>query len=353
MNISEREEKLRQIISGFFHFKFNDQMFKYFEPTCSFFSEISYYTKDIESQLKLNGFLSSEDEKKILIEKGLWSEAKQKELETCEKDLSKLKQEKIKYKYQSKHLKVIEATIKALEDKIEEMSSVRNSMYPNTIEYQRAYRINILILSEAVRNRRGEKIWSSVEELENNVEIKDIDKMLRLVNSFAKIDQKTLRDIARNEPWRTIWKTSCKTGTPLFNKPTSDLTKNQYELCYWSNVYDSVYESSDYPGQDVIEDDEKLDEWFVRQSEKYSSNKSKGVSGLNPKIANASEIFLPVDTPEDAQKVYEEMNSLDGRRIISKRNSAIEKAGNLTDDQLPDVKTNLLIEQNKQLMSKK
>ncbi len=353
MNLSEREEKLRQIISGFFHFKFNDKLFKYYEPTSSFFSEVSFYTRDIESQLKLNGFLSAEEEKKILIEKGLWSEAKQKELDTCEKDLSKLKQEKIKYKYQSKHLKVIESTIKALEDKMEELSSVRNSMYPNTIEYQKGYRINIIILSESIRDRNGQKIWSSVEELENEVEIKEIDKMLRTVNSFAKIDQKTLREIARNEPWRTIWKTSCKTGTPLFNKPASDMTKNQYELCYWSNVYDSVYESSDYPGQDVIDDDDKLDEWFMRQSEKYSSSKSNKGASLNPKIANASEIFLPVDTPEDAQKVYEEMNSAEGKRVISSRNKAVEKHGNLTDDQLPDVKTTIQVELNKQLMSKK
>lgn len=341
-------------MSGFFHFKYAGKIYKYIEPVNSFYSEITFYLKDIDSELKRSGFLTSDDEKKILIDRGLWSLEKENELDTCKTDIEKLRSEKHKYKFQSKHLKVIETTIAALDAKIKEFDEVRSSMYSNTIEYQRLYRTNILLLSQCVRNTDGGKIWDSVEELERSFGVGEIDVMLRSVGSFNKISMKDIRDIARNEPWRTIWKTSSKTGSPLFSKPLCDMTKNQYELCYWSNVYDSVYESPDYPGQSVIEDDDALDEWFIEQSEKHSGGRKK-TSGnkLNPKIANASEVFIKVDTPEDAQKVYEEMNDASAKRTIQQRSSVIEKHGVVGQDQLPDINEGLQMAINSMGLKKK
>ena len=341
-------------MSGFFHFKYSGRYYKYLEPINTFYSEIELYLKDVENELKRSGFLSSEDEKRILVERGLWSESKEKELEQCKIDIEKLRSEKHKYKFQSKHLKVIESTMVALETKIKELDDVRGSMYSNTIEYQKLYRTNILLLSQCVRNTDGSRVWSSVEELESAMGISDIDMMLRSVGGLNKISMKDIRDIARNEPWRTIWKTSSKTGSPLFSKPLCDMTKYQYELCYWSNVYDSVYESPDYPGQSVVEDDDALDEWFIEQAEKHGGKSKKTTqTKMNSKIANASEVFIKVDTPEDAQKVYEEMNSDSAKRIIQKRSSVIEKQGHVSEDQLPDVNEGLQIAINNMGLKKK
>jgi hypothetical protein len=338
----DREEKLRQIVSGFFHFKYNGKIYKYIEPVNSFYSEISFHVRDLDSELKRSGFLTEEDEKRILIERGLWSEEKEKELDQCKIDIDKLRTEKPRYKFQSKHLKVIESTIDTLDNKIKELEEVRGSMYSNTIEYQRLYRINVLLLSQSVRNLDGSKVWSSIEDLEKDFGISESDLMLRAIGGFNRFSTKDIRDIAKNEPWRTIWRTSTKTGTPLFSKPLSEMTKSQYELCYWSNVYDSVYESPDYPGQDVVEDDEALDEWFIEQNKKYNNGGSKKTNKpTNSKIANASEVFVKVDTPEDAQKVYEEMNNDSAKRIIQRRSKIIEEKGHVAEDQLPDVNEGL------------
>jgi len=86
----------------------------------------------------------------------------------------------------------------------------------------------------------------------------------------------------------------------------------------------------------------------MEQSNKHNSNKKKpALISKNKKIANASEVFVKVDTPEDAQKVYDEMNNQSGKSIIAKRTNAIDKAGNLSDDQLPDINEGLRIEANK------
>lgn len=350
----DREEKLRQIISGFFHFKYNGKLYRYIEPSNSFYSEISFYVTDLDLELKRSGFLSADDEKKILIERGLWSESSEKELEKCRIDIDKLREEKPKYRFQSKHLKVVESTITALETKIKDLEEVRGSMYSNTIEYQKLYRINILLLSQSVRNLDGSYVWSSVEDLEQNLSAPEADLILRAIGGRSKLSTKDIRDIARNEPWRTVWRTSTKTGTPLFTRPLCEMTKHQYELCYWSNVYDSVYESADYPGQSVVDDDEALDEWFIEQNKKHNPNSKSADNKIkNSKIANASEVFIKVDTPEDAQKVYEEMNDDSSKRIIQKRSKIIEEKGHVSEDQLPDVKEGLQIAINNVGLKKK
>lgn len=349
MNSLSREEKLRQIMSGFFHFKYKNNLYKYYEPMNETYAEISYYTNSLEADLKRDGFLTEQDELEILIRQGVWSDENEKNLLTFKEEIERLKKEKPNFKYKSNSLKALDNTIAMLKMKIIELEETRNSMFLNTIEYQKHYRTNILLLSQCVRNLNSSRLWSSVEDMEESLGVGEIELMLREVTNKSKFDLVTIRDLARNEPWRTMWKTSSKTGTPLFSRPVCDLTKAQYELCYWSNVYDSVYESADYPGHEVIDDDESLDDWFLEQSLKYSSSKNKNQNPTikNKKIANAGEVFIPVESYEDAVKVYQDMNSSTGKAILNRRSDAIEKEGSLSEDNLPDVKDSIKMEVNK------
>ena len=85
-----------------------------------------------------------------------------------------------------------------------------------------------------------------------------------------------------------------------------------------------------------------MDQWFVEQGNKHSKKKkdSQGFSS-NPKISNASEVFLPTDTTEDAQKVYEDMNTSEAKNILKNRIEKIEAEGNVPEFELPDVKQNI------------
>lgn len=341
------EVKLRQIVSGFFHVRFKGKLYKFFEPTNSIYAEVALYTEALSDELKAEGFLTKDEELSILKDRGLWSDEKEKSLETMKADLEKLLSEKPKYKYQSKALKAIDASIAALQKSIKESSDVRNSLFFNSIEYQRIYRTNVILLSECIRNVDGSKAWKSYEDLEISLTSSDVDELMKLTFGKDRFESGVVRCIARSEPWRTIWKTATKVSGDLFGKPISDVTKSQYELCYWSNVYDSVYESTDYPGQDVIEDDEALDAWFIEQGNKYSKNrKNKDSFTSNKKIANASEVFLVTDTPEDAAKVYEEMNTEEAKAIIKSRTEKIEAQGHVLESELPDVKQNIMMQIN-------
>jgi hypothetical protein len=64
----------------------------------------------------------------------------------------------------------------------------------------------------------------------------------------------------------------------LFNKPVGDFSSPQKILIYWSRVYDSVYEDTDKPNQDIIDDDDLLDEWLANRDLDRSGDVSKNLS---------------------------------------------------------------------------
>jgi hypothetical protein len=98
--------------------------------------------------------------------------------------------------------------------------------------------------------------------------------------------------------WRTLW--NAGKGSNLFGKPIIQLDSEQHALVYWSQVYDSVYEAYERPDDDIINDDEKLDAWFKRQSEKREAEKKKNKKPVNPlglsnKVMKHGEVFVAVD----------------------------------------------------------
>ena len=123
-------------------------------------------------------------------------------------------------------------------------------------------------------------------------------------------------------------------------------------------IYDSVYESLDCPTSDVIENDDMLDQWFENQaikSEQSRKDRMKESSApitSNKKIANASEIFIPVDTAADAAKVYNELNTSGSKSAFISRQKAIRSQGEIKESQMPDTKRELNMARNRAFVDK-
>ena len=99
-----------------------------------------------------------------------------------------------------------------------------------------------------------------------------LDLILSKINEH-RIDESEYRDLARNEPWRSYWNIA---KSSVFGIPVIDFSEEQKTLCVWSKVYDNVYESSECPPENCINDDDYLDSWFIIQRRKRKQvNKNK------------------------------------------------------------------------------
>lgn len=166
------------------------------------------------------------------------------------------------------------------------------------------------------------------------------------------ISSSQFRTAARSDVWRPIWNLGKKTGN-LFNRPSTELTRDQLALSSYSSMYDSVYESQEAPPDMVIEDDDCLDGWFIEQKRKNDQLKKENEANeflSNKKIANAGEVFIMAKDKQEASYV-DSYNTRQSRGIKQERMQTLKGQDLITDLQFRDVQTDLNMQQNEKMMN--
>ena len=168
------------------------------------------------------------------------------------------------------------------------------------------------------------------------------------------ISESKSRELARTDPWKSLWITRESSGSSLFaNPPNTELTYNQKNILIWSQMYDNIQESMECPNKEVIEDDDMLDGWFIIQHQKRERDRTEKEfenSTKNEKIKNASEVFV-VSTREKAEKINN-MNDMNAKIIKQQRKVALDHYGSLEEQNLPDQKRNMQMMANNQMRGK-
>jgi hypothetical protein len=93
-------------------------------------------------------------------------------------------------------------------------------------------------------------------------------------------------------------------------------------------MYDNIQESMDCPTEDVINDDDMLDGWFILQRQKQESEKIKTEmeKRSNSKIANSSEILIVTDSKKEAESIHS-MNGIHSDIVRKQRLATAKKKG--------------------------
>ena len=140
------------------------------------------------------------------------------------------------------------------------------------------------------------------------------------------IETSEYREIARTNPWKTIWNNAGQDPEKVFQKPIFELTVAQSELTGWARLYDNVAESYEAPTDKIIEDDDALDGWLIKQSREREKEKNQyKQDGISDRHANADEVFVVTQSREEAKEVYD-LNDPEGQFAVESRKAAIEKA---------------------------
>lgn len=163
-----------------------------------------------------------------------------------------------------------------------------------------------------------------------------------------RIEEKTYRALARSDQWRTYYSAG-KQENSIFGGAVVDLTDEQRTLLNWSSLYENIHEHPDCPSDQIIEDDDVLDGWLIKQRrEKEKKNNQKDAASVieNDKIRNAEEVFIVAETAEDARKVMD-LNDDFGKMMIESKFDLVHKKGIMRDDEMPDAKLKILGERNK------
>lgn len=163
------------------------------------------------------------------------------------------------------------------------------------------------------------------------------------------------RELARNEPWKSLWVIRESTKVKLFdNSDTCELTYNQKNLVIWSQMYDNIQESTECPSKEVIDDDDMLDGWFIiqakkRETEKIAQEFDNGTK--SDKIKNSSEVFIVSKDKKSAEKINS-MNSLQALHIKQQRAATLKERGSVEQQNFADERLNIQMQQTNQFRGK-
>jgi len=249
-------------------------------------------------------------------ENGFWHKVNENNIEKYKNNIEDIKVEMYEKRMFKKQVKDIRYRLRVEERKVAVEYETKNSFYEHTCE------------SVAQLEKIYWIVKNSTYDLEGNRQNIDDEVINDIVSSWGSflLQEYEIRELARNEPWKSLWSILGKTAELFSNEKNTELNQNQKSLAIWSRIYDSVHESIDSPEDYVIEDDDILDGWFIFQSRKRKAEKKQNsISSRTSKNSNAQELFLMADSLEDAQDIYS-ANDTEAKNIISQRSKQIQSS---------------------------
>jgi len=322
-SFDRRDFLISRIISGGIRLNVNGEIVIFKYPN----ADIRYEACEIYNDIILNEDLFSEDDAVgLLIYYNLWSEYEEDLLKNViPKDIEDFKLEMYNSVTKSNTLESLRKKLDIAKTKMAELSAKRNSLFHLTSSGIALYSKQLFILEKCI----------------NRSDL-DINKVFDAYQKSI-ISEEDMRCLARTDPWRTIWQTSKKAGQ-LF---PSELTDDQRRLSQWSIFYDNVYENPNCPSDDIIDDDDILDGWAIKQRKEIDAERNKiKIDKIVSKNSKADEFFILVETGKDAKKVFD-MNTGISKAIQNSRLRAVLEKGEIKDGDLPDRKNSIRTDFNK------
>lgn len=301
--------------------------------------------QDIYSENIIEGTGMNEDEYEEFIRKNrVWNDFKENKLKTLPEDL-----EELKVKYFLTNMSMTEADItkkliQTVKNDIVSLFSEKNSYYHLTAKGMAdSFRFKYIIGMGLYKENKKRLFETEQEYFDNSLSYFD-----DIISYYSKtrLSECDFRRIAQSEEWRVIWN-CCKNENP-FGKPAVKLTDEQRQLISWSKLYENVAKHPECPSESVIKDDDALDGWMIFQKRKRTeeNEQKKFEEGLKGRLADAEEMFVQVNSQEEANRVYK-MNSPESKAKINSRRKLIEQKGTISEFEMPDHKARLRMEYNK------
>lgn len=295
-------------------------------------------------QAYIDGIMSEDEMIDWMMEKDLWSPHDDKKIESLKKDIERLKVEIYNARNDKSLRERIRLYIRAAEKQIGIISFKKHSYMQNTREgIATSDKISWIIKNTTFYKNKLYKF----DQLSLSYVIDEWQ------SSF--LPDSTCRELARNEPWKSLWTIRDNINSRLFtNNGRYELTHNQKNLIIWSQMYDNIQESLECPSKDVIEDDDMLDGWFIIQNkkrEKESAEKEVDSLVKNEKIKNSSEVFVVAKDKEHISKINL-ANDTNSSIIKQQRFAYLNKVGQTEDHNLPDQRLQIAAQQTNMMRGK-
>ena len=323
MKQHEREYFISVLRSGISTIKHRGFDLKVHTPTIEQACEACQVYADAYDMAYLDEVMDEDEMLDWMESKGLWTEADEERVDGLEKEIEKLRVGIYEARNNEERREHIRKYIRAGESQQIDMVLKMKAYHSNTCEG----------MAEQAKWEWTIKNCTTLNGSLYDFKAVSLEYVITSYRSSL-LGEREVRELARTEPWKSLWVIHERASSPLFMNRDRELGMDQRNLIVWSKMYDNIQESMDCPSEDVINDDDMLDGWFVVQRKKRDKEKAEAEfedSTSSDKIKNAGEIFVVTGSTSDADRV-ESMNDI-GATIVKKQREAVMKRGEGTTQQ--------------------
>ena len=334
----ERELFVSRIRSGIYFVEHEGIKLKIVTPTIEEELEINEaYIKAYEEALE-DDFMTEDQSVEWMRSRNLWTDEDEEKTKQLKKDLDTLRVEIFNNRNKPELRERIRKYIRAAEEALNKQSNKKSSFISNTCE-------GIAMVEKSCEFIKTCTYYGGDKY---DFDRLSVEFVLHLFQEKM-LSEKQIRDVARNEPWRSVWMLRDSNSYKLFSNTDRELSVDQKNLLVWSRMYDNIQESMDCPTDDVIEDDDLLDGWFIVQRKKREKEQAEADfdnSTQNEKIKNSGEIFVVASNKQEADKV-DMLNDFHGNIVKKQRMAKIKASDGVASDlEFQDVKINMQAKSN-------
>lgn len=272
------EVYLHNIFNGFSPFVYREKLYLAKHLSSADIFEANCYILARKEELKAAGCASEYDIIKSCLERGTWSRDNDARMSQLEKIIKNKQQTKEKLVMPSQ-VAQMDGEIRQFKKELEGIREEKQSLLLHSIEYKILLEKRDYLAYVGIRTPQGTHLWNSYESyLENEANFVE-ELTEKYYKTITEISNSVVRAVARETDARH------KLEMCPMPKPT-EMTVLLAELKQWCDFYTSIYELSDKPEQDIIQDDDKLDKWLIGRRLRSESEKSvnsgdgKGFTGV-------------------------------------------------------------------------
>ena len=263
-------------------------------------------------------YLNSAQLNAILKKENLWDEEKEKNLKEVEEQIDKLKMKLCEH-WDKKIIKgQAQSELDMLKDYYVEMKTMKHSLDYLTLNHYATNIKNEYIVSQCILDMNDYKVFDEDYE---NIDIEELKPFMAEIfkNQLSGDD---LRAICNGDEWKRY-----SNSDNIFG-PSITLNDDQNNLLALQRMYDNVRQHPESPPEDLIDNQDALDGWFLIQKDKVEKNrqKNKSLEKVRGKVGGHDFKYIITRNMDEAAAI-EDMNDSRGRQLVDSVRAATPNVG--------------------------
>lgn len=322
MDDKEKLALVYRLMSGYTIINIGKTKYVVDTPDTLLFNESLQVYEDSLKSNRYDEFIRNKDTEDILWIHKQWSKiSSAKELKELESSIETAKLNLFNvFGMPQTQVKKVRLHLQTLKQKRNSMLAIKHSLDDFTLEGYAEWEAEQFLFERLIRDTEYKPI--TVDAITLNKIIREYKRLLPSVSEF--------RLLARTDPWRSVWNVDKNCLRVKGDE--------QKMLLIFTNMYDSVYENSERPPEEVINDDDMLDGWFLHMKKQMEEDKrERAKNSLTERFAKAGEIFAFTQEQEEAKEIVE-MNDIRGKIIQNKIHNAVAQQGYVRDMDIQELR---------------